>query len=71
MTAAGVALVAESLAGPVILAPVVAPAGGSNWTTPPGTGFSSLYQVNTTNVSRLRQEFAAPAQDIFQAGAVR
>ena len=73
-TAAGVALVATSLAGPV-MAQVVAPAAGSNWTTPAGTvegtRFSSLNQVNTTNVSRLRQEFAAPAQDIFQVGVVR
>ena len=60
LTAAGVTLVATSLTLPG-LAQAGAPAAGNNWTTPAGTvegtRFSSLSQVNTTNVARLTQEF--------------
>ncbi|MCY7398539.1 MAG: PQQ-dependent dehydrogenase, methanol/ethanol family [Sphingomonas bacterium] len=60
LMAAGMTLVSTSFATPVV-AQAGAPAAGNTWTTSAGTvqgtRFSSLAQINTTNVTGLRQEF--------------
>jgi PQQ-dependent dehydrogenase (methanol/ethanol family) len=58
----GFVLLTASLALPQILgAQLPAPGAGAQWTTPAGdvqgTRFSTLDQINTTNVSRLQEEF--------------